>query len=430
MKLNINFDKAVAPIRAMHAVGQPPRLGVSDSHLHYLTEAHIPYSRLHDVGGLFGGNLFVDIPNIFRDFSANEFDPASYDFAFTDQLIAQLYAAKCPPIFRLGVTIENYHYIKAYRVFPPSDYAKWARICEHVIMHYNEGWANGFEYGIEYWEIWNEPDNDGYDMKKNQMWKGSMQDFFDLYEVASKRLKAHFGDSIKVGGFASCGFYAINREKPSPSEVYYVEFAEKFLDFCVETNSPLDFFSWHSYASVPETERMADFVDEMLTKRGLQDIETQLNEWNNAPSVALRGTPEAAAKAAAMMLAFQNKKTTTLCYYDARIGQSVYGGMFNPMNYKPLGTYYSFKAFGELWSLGTQVEVDGADGIYAIAATDESGEKRALMLTNLGEDVELETGLEGFKSVRVDGENGLVPVELDSAKLTLAKHQVLLLTNY
>lgn len=32
----------------------------------YLKEAHIPYSRLHDVGGCFGGNMFVDIPNVFK----------------------------------------------------------------------------------------------------------------------------------------------------------------------------------------------------------------------------------------------------------------------------------------------------------------------------------------------------------------------------
>ncbi len=428
MKLNINYDKIVSPIRTMHAVGQPPRLGVSDAHMHYLTEAHIPYSRLHDVGGLFGGSLFVDIPNIFRDFDADENDPASYDFAFTDQLIAQLMKAECEPIFRLGVTIENYHDIKAYRIFPPKDFAKWARICEHVIMHYNEGWADGFEYGITYWEIWNEPDNCGYGAD-NQMWKGTMQEFFELYEVSSKCLKAHFGDTIKVGGFASCGFYALFEENPPSVLLYYLEFAEKFLDFVAATKSPLDFFSWHSYACVEQTEIMDEYVDKLLRERGLDGIETQLNEWNNASAVELRGTPEAASKAAAMMLAMQNKKTTILCYYDARIGQSMYGGMFNPINYKPFGTYYSFKAFGELYVLGNQVELTGNDGIYAVAATDGYG-KNALMLANTGESVEIETELDGFRAVRIDGENGLVDVSINPLGFVLGKHEVLLLTNY
>ena len=76
MKINFNFDKKIGKIKPMHAVGQPP-FGVSDngidgSMLHYLTEANIPYSRLHDTGGHFAENLFVDIPNLFRDFNADE----------------------------------------------------------------------------------------------------------------------------------------------------------------------------------------------------------------------------------------------------------------------------------------------------------------------------------------------------------------------
>ena len=171
MLFQFNFDKTVGKIRAMHGVGQPPMLGVSDAMFHYLTEAGIPYSRLHDVGGPFGGNRFVDIHNIFRDFNADESKEESYDFAFTDILIASLYKADCKPIFRLGETIENQHYIKASRIFPPKDNAKWARICEHIIRHYNEGWANGFHYDIEYWEIWNEPDCKNSD-GSNPCWQG------------------------------------------------------------------------------------------------------------------------------------------------------------------------------------------------------------------------------------------------------------------
>ena len=169
MNISFNFTEKHGRIKPMHAVGQPPRLGISDEFMHYLTEAHIPYSRLHDMGGLYGGYLYVDIPNIFRDFSADENDPASYDFPFTDLLIKQMMAAGAEPIYRLGVTIENYQKIRAYRIDPPSDYDKWARICEHIVRHYNEGWADGFEYGIKYWEIWNEPDGNEPSTHENEM---------------------------------------------------------------------------------------------------------------------------------------------------------------------------------------------------------------------------------------------------------------------
>ena len=134
-EIRFDYSTAKGRIKAMHAVGQPPMLGARHDAFRYLTEANIPYSRQHDTGGAFGGYVYVDIPNIFRDFDADENDPASYDFAFTDHLLKGLKAANCEPYYRLGITIENYPNIKAYRLAPPKDFGKWARICEHVIRH-------------------------------------------------------------------------------------------------------------------------------------------------------------------------------------------------------------------------------------------------------------------------------------------------------
>ncbi|MBO7176721.1 MAG: hypothetical protein J6W14_05045, partial [Clostridia bacterium] len=159
----------------------------------------IPRSRLHDCCGRFGGCHYVDIPNVFPNFDADENDPANYDFYYTDEYIGAIIKEGAQIVYRLGVTIE--WGTKKYTCFPPKDPAKWARICEHIIRHYNEGWADGFHYGITYWEIWNEPENP-------PMWQGTREEYFELYRVASKHLKACFGDSIKVGGYGSCGFYA------------------------------------------------------------------------------------------------------------------------------------------------------------------------------------------------------------------------------
>ena len=79
--IKINVNENIKPIKPMHAVGQPPFWGGSGkfdfSIMQHLTNANIPYSRLHDVGSPFGGNRFVDICNIFRDFNADVNDPAS-----------------------------------------------------------------------------------------------------------------------------------------------------------------------------------------------------------------------------------------------------------------------------------------------------------------------------------------------------------------
>lgn len=437
MYVTFDFHEAKGPVKAMHAVGQPPWPGIDGEYLHYLTDAHIPYSRLHDMGGAFGGGVYVDIPNIFRDFSADENDPASYDFAFTDVLIKKLEEAHCQPVYRLGVTIENYFFVRTYRLNPPTDFGKWARICEHIIRHYNEGWADGFHFGITYWEIWNEPDN-GESLANNSMWTGTPEQYFQLYEITAKHLKACFGNTIKVGGPASCGFYGMlaepekygmpfaPSEEPTPRKEYFMTFALEFLDYVQKTGAPLDFFSWHSYASVEDTVKMARFVEKELASRGLSGIETQLNEWNNAPSPQLRGSSEACAKACAMLIAMQNETTDILCYYDARIGQSIYGGLFNPITYQPFCTYHAFRAFGELYCLGTQVTGGTAgDGVYAMAASD--GTHRGILIANIGETQDITTDLVpvGLHAYLLDENHFLTEASLDPSRFSIGKYQVL-----
>lgn len=423
VKLNVNPSKITGKIKAMNGVGQPPIEGISCRHLHFLKEAFIPYSRLHDVGGAFGGNIFVDIPNIFRDFSADENDPASYDFKFTDILINGLIEVDCMPIFRLGVSIENYHYIQAYRIFPPDNYEKWARICAQIIRHYCEGWADGFHHNIVYWEIWNEPDFEPLP-EKNQMWLGTAEEFYTLYSITATYLKRCFGNSIKVGGYGSCGFYGIFADPKKYaidadprndawttdiSHVYHIDFFHGFLRHLQKTNAPLDFFSWHTYCTVQDAELIADYIDQVLIQYGFGNVETMLNEWNPTPGKALLGSTEACANAAAMMCAMQNKKTDILCYYDARMRAGAFGGLFNAITEQPYSTYYAFMAFGEMRMLEHQLEcsLEGEmPGLYAVASG--NCKNRIIMIVNIsGEDAELATNLDPTMSVYLIDNNHL-----------------------
>ena len=446
VNVTLDFDKIVGKIKPMHAVGQPPFKGgflkLDFSPLQHLADAKIPYSRLHDVGGAFGGGRYVDIPNLFRDFDANENDPESYDFAFTDVLIENLYKYGIFPIFRLGVTIENQAHIKAYNIYPPKDYAKWARICEHVIRHYNEGWANGFNYGIEYWEIWNEPDNG--EPGRNQMWIGTNEQFYELYDVAAKHLKACFGDTIKIGGYGCSGLYGlyyhpdkygVDVPQREPDERYVrdihrVDFFNGFLDYIKAHGSPIDFFSWHSYANVEKTAIIGEYISRRLSECGYAGLELHLNEWNAAHTPADHGTSYASAANAAMMLKMHSSDTYMLCYYDARIMASAYGGFFAPLTYEPVSTYYAFAAFGELYELGSQVEltVEGeADGFYALAATD--GDRRAIYLVNLSEEKRsVLTNLgEGYDVYLLDAEHYIEKSELSASELVLETTQIALI---
>ncbi len=374
-KIKVDFTKQIGEIKAVNGVGQPPFLGIDFSMCDYLKKAHIPLSRLHDVGGAYGRNMFVDIPNIFRDFSADPFDPDSYDFAFTDLLITALVERGIEPFFRLGVSIENYCKIKSYRISPPTDYTKWSQICEGIIKHYTCGWANGFNYKITYWEIWNEPDN-YEDPLQNQMWTGTPIEYYKLYDVASKYLKEKF-PHLKIGGYSSCGFYAITNSNNkfgacSPRFQHFIEFLDGFLEYIKAHNCPLDYFSWHSYSDIKSNIVWSQYARKRLDENGYTNTEQTLNEWNCCPD--LKGTAKHAALTAGMMLALQNTDISSAMFYDARCGMGIYSSMFDCMTYKPLPSYYSFVAFGELYARKTQVLVsDLPDSVYAVAAKDTDG---------------------------------------------------------
>lgn len=386
--ISINLNNKISKMKPMHGGGQPP-LGGKDmiEYFHYMTEAGIPFSRLHDVWGSFGGGRFVDVPNLFRDFDADENDPANYDFTFTDHLITALVQANVEPYYRLGITIENQAYIKPYRTSPPKDPAKWARICEHIIRHYTEGWADGFHYTIRYWEIWNEPE-----VGRQQMWSGTPEEFYNLYDVTAKHLKACF-PHLKIGGYANCGFTAIaprmelNPETgrvepvpPLPIEYNTIHFFLGFMEYIKAHNSPIDFFSWHSYVDVTRMVVMDKWLHEKLKEFGYEGLETHLNEWD--PYAQEFGTAHHSAEVAAMLLAMQNGYVDLCCIYDMRTTNAPYCPLFDIRTHKPIHAYYSMVAFNALYRLGTQVEaVCDNERLYTVAASD--GTHHALMISNL-----------------------------------------------
>ena len=205
----------------------------------------------------------------------------------------------------------------------------------------------------------------------NQMWRGSAEQYYELYSVASKHLKSCF-PHLQIGGYASCGFYALTGKAdfvPAERGAYYIKFFEDFLTYIRAHDCPMDFFSWHSYSSIGDTMAWMDYVRGQLEKYGYGDARQFLNEWNVEPEN--RGTARHAAMCAGMMLAAQDSPLDGSMFYDARLGVSIYGGLFNPLTHEPFPAYFAFPAFNELYRRGTQVRTcSDTEGVYAAAAHD------------------------------------------------------------
>ena len=375
-----DVDCHLGPVKPVNGVGQPPMIDAlgSWSMMHYLKEAGIPYSRLHDVGGWLGGGLYVDIPNLFPDFDADENDPRNYRFVYTDSLVKALVENGVEPFFRLGVTIENFagRGFPPVNIQPPKDFAKWARICEHVIRHYTDGWADGFRFKITYWEIWNEPENMS-EPDKNTMWRGTFDEYMRFYGTAASHLKSKF-PHLKIGGYGSCGFYAgvgserVAAANSSPRMQYFLDCANEFLAAARDYGWPLDFFSFHSYSAPAEAMRQVRFADELLSRYGFgpDKCERIFNEWLPSPWLGVLGTVKQAADVAAELICLQNGPCDLACIYDARCSHGQYSPLFNPLTQKPHKAYYAFMAFNELRKAGTAVRcTSSAPDLYVAAAT-------------------------------------------------------------
>jgi hypothetical protein len=254
LEINLDFNNINGKIKQFNEINSGPLPIYNVQHADDITESYkkagISFIRTHDFYGP------TDISQIFPDWNADPNDQNSYNFTLSDYFITGIINADCEVFYRLGESASGNKSLRQ----PPIDFEKWANICKHIIMHYNDGWNNGYYYNIKYWEIWNEPDLIGF-------WNSTAEEYYRLYETTVKNLKA-YDSSLKIGG-------------PCTSSVYNENFTTKFLDYVIENDLPLDFYSWHMYADTPNQLYIgSEYVQMILDNYGLYSCENINTEWN------------------------------------------------------------------------------------------------------------------------------------------------------
>ncbi len=403
--ITINPTNVIGPVKPMNGVNNGPikaRRDQSRGNFATFRDARIPFARTHDANLFsgYGAPHTVDVTAIFPDFSADVEDPASYDFLPTDHYLEAMVDAGTEVFFRLGESIE--HGVRKYNIHPPRDNAKWARICEHIIRHYTEGWADGRKWRMRYWEIWGEPDvwpegTYGTPFWDARTWGGTSPQFLELYRVAALHLKKCF-PHLKIGG---------------PGLGWNWEWAEIFLAYMRAHDVPIDFFSWHIYSTEPrEIAARCDRARKTLDKHGYRNAESILDEWNYVKNWSSnwihslevqsgRLNLVSAAYTAATMCACQNKPLDMLMYYDASAG-SVMSCLFDLVSLQPVKGYYPFYAWSKLRDAGPHVEArvdwdphiprgdvieSDRDDTYAAAAVSQDGRRGAVMVARYHTDM-------------------------------------------
>jgi hypothetical protein len=189
-----------------------------------------------------------------------------------------------------------------------------------------------------------------------------------------------------------------------------VEFFHDFFKYIREKKSPLDFFSWHSYAGIAENVMYASYVKEQLERYGYGGAESIFNEWN--PGIQNRGKAADATNIAAMMCAMQKTPTDMCMYYDGQ-AHSSYCGPFSGDFHDVFAAYYAFWFFGQLYLQKNEaMSKADAGGVYVSAA---AGEKKMALIANTngeGLDIALEAPeiAHGFAASEPNGCEKIAPL--------------------
>jgi hypothetical protein len=418
VEIRVDCGRPVGRIKPIHGVNNGPLANGENAKLgRWYAEAGFPVARLHDVR--WPSPDAVDVSTIFPLAHLDPDDPRNYLFAKTDDYLAAILAAKSRIVYRLGQSIEPW---SKYHTHPPRDTHRFARVCVNIIRHYNDGWADGFHHGITHWEIWNEPD-----MKLPLQWLGTQKDYFRLYETVARAIKAH-DPKLKVGGPALTSMSS--------------DWARPFVAHCREQRLPLDFFSFHVYASKPQV--LVDSCRQarkLLDEHGFKETEIHLNEWRyhptwnglrpdepekyvDVPGWFARGcSGKGAAFAATVLMRLQDEPVDMTNFYTADTSAwSMFGqfGIRTPV-------YHAFKAFNELATHPNRVacEVaaagaatpsvacaglgdDGRSAVVLVSTFEAPAGRREIVLSGLpGE------GRPRIEALLVDDTRALAPIPVE-----------------
>jgi xylan 1,4-beta-xylosidase len=336
------------PLIFSRELGRPPE-NLTSSYRRF----GIDTIRTHDFYGP------TDWHTIFPRWNADPEDPASYDFVASDLRIKPILDSGFQCFYRLGTSWKG---ARTEPINDPpgtlrgadgqvthradrADFQKWARIGAQTVAHYTQGWKDGFNYPIQYWEIWNEPD------LAAQFWTGTPEQYYMLYEEAAKALK-QLNPELKVGGPACTG---------ALREAY----VEGLLRYCRDRHVPLDFFSWHSYGGRDDFNPYQFYRDAMrirkaLDQYGFQNAENIVTEWNAGIQQRLfSDTPEGAAFYA----------STLACLLDAHVDRAFqYCGDRHPglglhdiRTGEPQICAYALAAWKQLLETPQRIEATGSD---------------------------------------------------------------------
>ena len=197
--------------------------------------------------------------SLFPDWSADVDDPASYNFAATDQWVEAVHAIGAEVMFTVASSIPK-------NKLPTEDLEVYGRVVEHIVRHYSQGWAGGPAKPVRIYEFGDQPDFGPLHFA------GRPEEFYAMYRAFCEAV-SRVDASLTVGG---------------PSLAFSLEagsaYREGFLEFVRENDLPLHFFSFLWFTDGTRDPLDYRYVSrelrEVLDRHGFTDTDLTLSYWN------------------------------------------------------------------------------------------------------------------------------------------------------
>lgn len=375
--LKVDLSIPVGEIKPLHGMCNGPVSYGADITSEF-REIGVPYIRF-DCTDTAMSAYAVDVSRIFKNLAADPSDEDNYDFSVTDKYVEAALLSGAKVIYRLG---ESRDLLSKREIGRPEDIDTLARACVNIIRHYNDRWAGGYSYGIEYFEVWN--------VSCDRTESGDEQDL-EIYRRIANAVKL-YDESLKVGGLSCRGF----------------DGARELLRYCKRNRTPIDFVTVDVFGG--DIDRIADDAEKLtgfIKRSDLGDIDVIIGKWSYFDEEVLSDADllkvlsgggdrfvemrrklfaeqrsiKGAAFAAALMLRLNSVSGLfAACHFDAQPTVSPFCSIADSSGV-PKKPFFAFKAFGELYRAGkaTLCEVESAEGfgrtgIYAASALSDSGE--------------------------------------------------------
>ena len=375
--VKVDFSIPVGNIKPLHGMcNGPVSYGADVSGI--FREIGVPLVRF-DCTDTAISAFAVDISRIFKDPYADPADPDSYDFGVTDKYVESALLTGAKVIFRLGESCDPLGNGRVRCRLSPDDLT---RVCINIIKHYNDRFAGGYSYGIEYFELWNLTPSDDDDDRETDL---------EVYRRLANAVKL-YDDGLKVGGLSFKGF----------------DGAREFLRYCKRTRTPVDFVTVDIFGGdVEKIGSEAEKLSAFIKNAGMEETEIMVGKWSFVDEriaegkdasrllasngeawagirkqiLASQPTIKGAAFAAALMLRLNSVQgVSSAFHFDAQPAVSPFCSITDRFG-EPQKPFYAFKAYGDLYRAGrgvlcevARVEGEAHSGIYSASALADSGE--------------------------------------------------------